>query len=375
MFPRLPYAALSLALALPASLYAGDYTYQQTTQITGGSLLKMMKTVGFLSSQARHMGDPIVSSIYLKDNRLARVSPESIEIIDLDKETITQVDVPRKTYTVQTFAQIKQAMENARAQMQQQAAKQQQQQPTSNPDAQNVKMSYDVKVRNTGAKKEVSGLESSEAIMTLMMNATDTKTQQQGSMALTNVMWMVPSVPGYEQVTDFYRRFGAKMADATVGLGFDFSKMLAQNPGAGQALGSMAGEMQKLKGVPIMQVMRMGTTANGQPLPAASEAPLPAEASSSGPSSGSVAKSAMGSMLSSRFGGFGKKKNDDDSANQNANSQGQAQQQPTTAILMETQITTSNFSSAPVDPSHFEVPAGFKMVQPRNDMQNAGAAQ
>ena len=70
-----------------------------------------------------------------------------------------------------------------------------------------------------------------------------------------------------------------------------------------------------------------------------------------------------------------KKKNDDDSANQNANSQGQAQQQPTSAILMETQITTSNFSSAPVDPSHFEVPAGFKMVQPRNDMQNAGAAQ
>ena len=373
MLPRLQYAALSLALILPASLFAGDYTYEQTTQLTGGSLLKMMKTVGFLSSQARHMGDPIVSTIYLKDNRLARVSPENIEIIDLDKETITQVDVPRKTYTVQTFAQIKQAIENARAQMQQQTGKQQQQ-PTS-PDAQDVKMSFDVKVRNTGAKKEVSGLESSESIMTLMMNATDTKTQQQGSMAVTNDMWMVPSVPGYEQVTEFYRRFGAKMADATVGLGFDFSKMLAQNPGAGQALSSMAGEMQKLKGVPIMQVMRMGTTANGQPLPAASEAPLPAEATSSGPSSGSVAKSAIGSMLSSRFGGFGRKKNEDDSANQNANSQSQAQQQPTTAILMETQITTSNFSSAPVDPSRFEVPAGFKQVQPRNDMQSAGVAQ
>ena len=375
MLPRLQYAALSLALIVSPALHAGDYTYHQTTQLTGGSLLKMMKTVGFMSSQARHMGDPVVSTIYLKDNRLARVSPESIEIIDLDKETITQVDVQKKTYTVQTFAQIKQAMENARAQMQQQAAKQQQQQPAANPDAQNVKMTFDVKVRNTGAKKEVSGLDSTESIMTMTMNATDTKTQQQGSMAVTNDMWMVPAVPGYEQVTDFYRRFGAKMADATVGLGYDFSKMLAQNPGAGQALSSMAGEMQKLKGVPIMQVMRMGTTANGQPLPAASEAPLPAEASSSGPSSGSIAKSAMGSMLGSHFGGFGRKKSDDDSANQNANSQGQAQQQPTTAILMETQITTSNFSSAPVDASHFEVPAGFKMVQPRNDMQSANTAQ
>ena len=72
---------------------------------------------------------------------------------------------------------------------------------------------------------------------------------------------MVPAIPGYDQVRDFYKRMGEKLADAnTIGLGYDFSKMLAQNPGAGQALGDMAKEMQKLDGVPIMQVMRMGTT-------------------------------------------------------------------------------------------------------------------
>jgi hypothetical protein len=362
VLPRLQYTILSLGLLLPATLHASDYTYQQTTQITGGSLLKMMKTVGVFSSQARHIGDPVVSTIYLKDNRLANVSADSIEIIDLDKETVTHVDVAKKTYTVTTFAQMKQAMENARAQMQQQAAKQQPQ-PAANPDAQNVKMSFDVKVRNTGAQKEVSGLSSSEAIMTLMMNATDTKSQQSGSMAITNDMWMVPSVPGYDQVRDFYKRFAVKMSDASIGLGFDFSKMLSQNPGAGQALNDMAGEMQKLKGVPIMQVMRMGTTVNGQPLPAASEAPLPADASPAAPSSGQIAKSAMGSMLP-HFGGFGKKKSDssDHSADQDGNSSAQAQ--PTSAILMETQIATSNFSSAPVDPSHLEVPAGYKQVQP-----------
>ena len=123
MHRRSLYLLVSLAVALPAALYAGDYTYQQTTQITGGSLLQMMKTVGVFSSQARHMGDPVVSSIYLKDNRLANVSPENIQIIDLDNETITQIDVQKKTYTVMTFAQMKQAIENARAQMQQEAAK------------------------------------------------------------------------------------------------------------------------------------------------------------------------------------------------------------------------------------------------------------
>jgi hypothetical protein len=365
MSPRLQYALISSVLLLPATLYAGDYTYQQTTQITGGSLLQMMKTVGVFSSQARHIGDPIVSSIYLKDNRLANVSPESIQIIDLDNETMTQIDVQKKTYTVMTFAQMKQAIENARAQAQQEAAQQPQPaaQPASNPDAQNVKMSFDVKVRNTGAQKEITGLQSSESILTMMLNATDTQTQQSGSMAITNDMWMVPSIPGYDQVREFYRRFASKMADSTLGLGFDFSKMLSQNPAAGQALFNMAGEMQKLKGVPIMQVMRMGTTVNGQPLPAASEAPLPANSNPAAPSAGQVAKAAMTSMIPGHFG-FGKKKDNppDQTADQNAS--GGAQAQPTSAILMETQITTSNFSSAPVDPSHFAIPAGYKQVQP-----------
>jgi len=257
---------------------------------------------------------------------------------------------------------MKLAIENARAQMQQQAAQQPAAQPAPNPDAQNVKMSFDVKVRNTGAQKEISGLESSESILTMMLNATDTQTQQSGSMAITNDMWMVPSVPGYDQVRDFYKRFAAKMFDATVGHGFDFSKMLAQNPAAGQALGDMAVEMQKLKGVPIMQVMRMGTTVNGQPLPTASEAPLPADSGPPPPTAGQVAKSALTNMIPGHFG-FGKKKDNppDQTADQNS-AAGPAQ--PTSAILMETQITTSNFSSDPVDPSHFAIPTGYLLVQP-----------
>lgn len=363
---RLWSILISIAAALPVSLYAGDYTYQQTTQVTGGSLLQMMKTAGMFSAQARHIGDPVVSSIYLKGNRLANVSAENIEIIDLDKQTITQIDVQKKTYTVMTFEQMKEAIANARAQMQQQAGKQQAQ-PAADPDAKNVKMSFDVKVRETGVLKEISGLQSSESILSLTLNATDTQSQQSGSMAVTNDMWMVPAIPGYEQVGEFYKRFAAEMSDATVGLGYDFSKMLSQNPAAGQALNDMAGEMRKLKGVAIMQVMRMGVTANGQPLPAASEAPLPASSGPAAPSAGQVTKSAMSSVLSSHLGGFGFGKKKSSAADQpsGGNTSDSAQAQPTNAILMETQITTSNFSSAPVDPSHFEIPAGYAEVQPQ----------
>jgi hypothetical protein len=124
-------------------------------------------------------------------------------------------------------------------------------------------------------------------------------------------------------------------------------------------MGDMVKEMQKLDGVPVMQVMRMGTTVNGQTLAAASEAPLPAEAA--GPTKGEIAKAGMSSMISSRLGGFGfgKKKQNTPPPDENA---AQASAQATSAILMEMQTTTSNFSTAPVDASHFEVPAGYKQV-------------
>jgi len=151
-------------------------------------------------------------------------------------------------------------------------------------------------------------------------------------------------------------------------MGVDFTRMLAQNPGATDALKDMGKEMQKIDGVPIMQIMRMGTTANGQPLPAASEAPLPPDSSPAMPSAGDAAKQSAASMLTSHipFGGFGHKKqqNDQPPANQNANQQGTSQQ-PTSAILMESQTTITNFSSAPVDDAHFALPAGFKEVQPQ----------
>jgi hypothetical protein len=366
--PSQKLIVLALALAVPSSLFA-DYSYQQTTQITGGSILSMLKMAGAFSSQARKVGDPIVSNVYLKDNRMASVSRDSIEIIDLDKETVTHIDTLKRTYTVITFQQMKEQMEKAKQEMEKHQAAPAASAPAAKPDASDVKMSFDVKVRKTGAEKQVSGLAANEAIMTMMMNATDQKSQQTGSMAITNDMWLVPEIPGYAQMRDFYMRMAVKMGTITAGIGLDLSKLLAQNPGATQALADMGKEMQKLEGVPVMQIMRMGTTVNGEPLPAASEAPLPADSTPAMPSGSDIAKQSAASALTSRlgalggFGGFGRKKKeqaDPAPADQNSNSK---TAQPTSAVLMESQITSSNFSSEPVDPSHFEVPAGYKLIE------------
>jgi hypothetical protein len=356
---------LTLTLALPTALFA-DYSYQETTQITGGSMLSMLKMAGTFSSQARKAGDPVVSSIYLKGNRLANVSADSIEIIDLDKETVTNIEVAKRTYTVITFQQMRDQVAKARQQMESQKAPQPAAQAAAPANPDNVQMSFDVKVRETGSTKQVSGLDAKEAIMTMTMNATDQTTQQTGAMAVTNDMWLVPEVPGYSQIADFYKRMASKMGNMTAGIGMDLSKMVAQNPGASQALQDMGKEMQKIKGVPILQIMRMGTTINGQPLPAASEAPLPPDATPSMPSGSDIAKQTAASAITSRlgalggFGGFGKKKQAAPPPDASPNA---ATATPTSAILMESQTTVSTFSSASVDESHFAVPAGYKLIQ------------
>lgn len=66
-------AVLSVALSLSTAMWA-DFSYQQTTQITGGSLLQMVKSLGAFSSSARKIGDPQLSTIYLKGNRMATES-------------------------------------------------------------------------------------------------------------------------------------------------------------------------------------------------------------------------------------------------------------------------------------------------------------
>lgn len=364
------YGVLGLSMLLPMSTLA-DFQYQETTQITGGSMLGLMKMAGRFSRQAKDAGAPMVTTIYLHGNRMASISEHSMEIIDLDKETITNVDLDKRTYTEMTFEQIRQAMEQAM----QQAKEKQAQQPASTPAPQqgqdNVQLRFTVNVRNTGVSKQLSGLNTSESILTMQMEGTDTTNGQKGAFAMTNDLWLAPDIPGYDEMREFNKKLGEKMGDIFSGSSLS-SSLQGLQPNASQGISDMVKEVSKLKGIPLQQVMRMGVTANGEPLPAASEAPLPP--SSSGPqvpSAGEVAQqstsSAVSSAISSKLGGFGlggfgHKKKADPPPDDTTNAQ-QEQAAQTANVLMESQTELTSFSSAPIDPAKLSVPAGFTQVQ------------
>ncbi len=350
-------AVVGLLMATSASLHA-DFSYTETTQITGGSMLGIMKMAGAFSKEARKVGEPIVSTVAIKGNRMAHINPDHTEIIDLDAETITNIDTLKRQYTVMTFEQMKQQIEAAAAKMK---AQQQKAETTAPEKPSTTDVTFQVHVRNTGQIKDVSGLNTSESILTMNMDATDKNSGQTGSMAITNDMWLAPEIPGYEEVKEFYRKFAVKM-----GMVFNSAinpAMLAQYQGASKGMAEMTEEMSKLKGTPVLQVMRMGMTTDGKPLPAASEAPLPPQpAGPAMPSVGEVAQQSATSAIASKLGGlggFGKKKKADPEP---TNSPATAAAQPTSSVLMETNTQMGGFSRT-VNDASFAVPAGFKQVQ------------
>jgi hypothetical protein len=159
---------------------------------------------------------------------------------------------------------------------------------------------------------------------------------------------------------------------------FAASPMIASKPGASDTYKGMAEQLKKLNGFSVMEITRVGATANGEPLPP----PQPGSAAVSaeqGIDVGSVAKQAAvagataeaGHQLGKavpfggaigHFGGFGRKKQAADS--QDAQSQNAAAQQQADPVLMELVTKKSNFSTSAVPSSVFEIPAGYTQTQP-----------
>src|SRR3954447_14506640 len=98
-------------LALTGSSLFADFSYKENTRITGGVALAGMKVAGAFSKGAREAMDN-TATVAVKGNRLTHRGSSHMSLIDLDAKTITDVDFQKKQYSVMTFEEMKQALEN-----------------------------------------------------------------------------------------------------------------------------------------------------------------------------------------------------------------------------------------------------------------------
>jgi hypothetical protein len=372
-----PLVLTSALLLSPLAM--ADVTYQENTQINGGSMVGMAKMAAAFSSQAKQALAPSTTTIMIHGNKMVRTSPISIDIIDLDAQTMTSIDRQKHTYYVTTFQQMQQAMADA-------AAKMKNSQPAagSQPANGSPQMSFDAHVTSTGATRTIEGQTAQEMLVTITMLANQGEAAGKGGMAATTEMWLVKDEPGMDEIRAFNLRMMKEMPIA-VSTATSMTSMIASQPGGAQALDELSKQAVKVSGMPVLQVTRVGMTVDGQPLAAPSVAPLP-QSQAQGPNRSTVA-SDMGKQVAvgtatqeassgiSRLGGFGRAlggssmgallshQPSSKPSTPSDNSDAQNTDPKTAGILMENQVATTGFSTSTVDTAAFEVPAGYKQVQ------------
>ena len=342
-------------MALAGSGLLADFTYQETSTITGGMMKSMMGVVGAFNKQAK---EPIQATIAVKGDMMVHRTATNASVIDLASGTITHIDFQKKQYSVMTFEEMKQMMEQMAEKAKSQKGK-----------GDKPEMTFKVSANATGKTKQVLGFDAKEMIMKMEMEgqATDKDTgqTQKGGMTVTTDMWIAPGVPGYREVQEFHKRMAERLNWSPGG------NMFMADPKVSQGMAEVYKEVGKLDGMPVQQLISMGIA--GQP-PADGSAPPPQQqqqqqqqqqTSAPPPSIGG----ALGGALGGRFG-LGKKKPaaDQPAASGNSGNSGDAASaggQPSGApgSLLEMTTEMSSFSTNPVDAKLFAVPDGFKKVE------------
>jgi hypothetical protein len=330
-----------LALALLPCAAVADFSYQEKTQVTGGSLLKMMR---FMPGAGK-LKEPIYTRVYLQQNRMARVSDLEADIIDLDKEQMMHIDLEKKTYSVITFEEFRKAMAAMAEKMSRQMGNK------------NEQLIADMRlsVNDGGESKVIQGLPAKLMKIHLEMDLKDQKSGQTMTTTIESDEWRTPDVAGYEQLHAFQQAFALKL-----GIGPEAMKTMQlamMQPGTSEGMARLAKEAAKLQGVPLVQVTRM--KGMGLDLP---DINMPSGAEVGGAAAESAAGAALGRLgRLGGLGGLGRRKKQEEPPPPPKKTDEAKKGEP--GVLLETTTENSNFSSGAVDAAKFSVPAGFKEVE------------
>ena len=378
-------AALLLisGLALPAR---ADFEYTETSQVTGGALVSMMKVVGIFArgdakKQEQQAMQPTSTTHYVKGGKLRTDNADGTsQVIDLDGKRVISIDRTNKTYGVATFDQIHDAMVQAmqNAQQQQQAALAQ------HPELQNAQLNITptIKVTPTAGNRVILGQPTNETKveMDITMQATGTGSSapqpgQPNSATMTTNMntFVAPGVTGYQEFGQFYRRMAQEVGWMKLP-----SNIHITDPRVSQSMAELQQNSDELKGFPMLSYVNMGMApvgqTNGSQAAAQNQNEAPrsqTNSNSSNAPSDSFPTSPSAALTKGLGSLFGKKKPQQQPSNQGSTDQGNGSGQttapqdpnsnPNDLIEVTTQVT--RFSDSSLDESLFGTPAGYAQIQ------------
>lgn len=323
---------LALVLSLVAMPALADFSYKSETKVTGGAMAGAIRMGMKMSKGAR---DAMNGATYVKGGKVATQAGDSIMVMDVDAETVTEIDHGKRQYSTMTFAEYQQAIEAMAAKVKKKK---------------DGDVKYSVNIKDGAKSQSVSGYPANLTIMALAVEASDGKGNS-GAMEMVNDLWLAKGIAGASELNAVNKRFAEKLAGAA-GRSLGAIGAMIQQQGGTSAMQEFQAKASLMEGVPVLTVIRMAPAGSSDRL-MADAGKIPVEKADDGgdaPSMGSILRGMGG------FGGGGKAKpsNDNDGGS---------------ATLIEMSLRNFDFSNGPVNDSVFQVPSGYKQVD--SDLKKA----
>jgi hypothetical protein len=243
---RICAVALPVVALATAPVFAEVKTRDKTQFKFEGMLGKV---VGFFGGKAAKEG--VVGTTAVKGNRKATMNDTTGQIIDLSEEKVYTLDVKKKTYTVETFEEIRRKMreEEQRAKKEAQAEEPPSERKEEKP-AKEYEVDYDVK--ETGQKKQIAGYDTREVVVTVTVREKGKTLEEAGGMVTTSNSWLGPVIPELKELSDFDLKYATALSGPdAVAAAQQLAAALAAFPLMKNALNRMQQEGGKVQGTAL----------------------------------------------------------------------------------------------------------------------------
>jgi hypothetical protein len=377
-----------LAGAVP--LAQADVTTQQRISIEGVGGMTFANLSGTTTTiisgdRSRTESNLQMQSALLR--MMARNAGARVEIVRLDRGTIDRLDVPKKEYTEETFAAMRQQMQQfaARAGGSGGAGAQQNQNPGGIDDSHCAWSDPTVEAKRTGETSTIAGFEAERLSLRAAQACSDPQTGQVCEFVLTLDQWLAPKFQSSGEALKYQQAYAQALGlGTTATTSRDIAERAQAMFGRYKGIWSeLAAKTAEMKGYPMKTSFSLAiggpqckSTQDSQSSPSsASSGQSSADASANQNSGSSAPPTSPGeaaAQIGNKLAGFFKKNasasgSGSDSAAQ-SNSSGSASAPAAQVapggylpvITMSSELVS--VSTATVDPSLFEIPAGFNKV-------------
>ena len=328
-------AMIAAAVVATSSPLGADVQTQEKTHVQFAGPLGHM--VNMFGGKAARQG--VVQTVAVKGDRMMTTNDKTAELIDMAEEKVYHIDLDGKSYTVLTFAEMRQKMQEAQDKAKEHMASAKEHQEKEKPTEPQKKMAVEVSTKETGQTKTVNGFDCKEVVTVVTMHEDGKTIEQSGGMVMTTDAWVTKPIPAMKEVMAFRRRYFEKLSGMDpAAAAAEMAQAMAMYPQMKELMGRTRVEGAKVDGTPISTLMTIDTVPS----------PEEKKQQQADSSASSDAGGGLGGMLARKMM---KKKAADDSAAGGADT-GRSSLMSSTLEVLSVSTTVS--------PDAVSIPAGFK---------------